>query len=637
MSAHLGAVLRAGDGNLARARNRPAHTALSCVTDDVRQFDLSLGTEVGTNGTLLAVNIGLPQDVSWHGRTVHTGIWKTPVAGPRMVRRLNIDGDGQGDLGGHGGEHRAVLVYQRDSYSYWAEQLGRDDLRPGMFGENFTVDGLGDDEVCVGDRYRIGDALFEVSQPRVTCYRVGLRLSEPKMAAMLVSHRRPGFYCRVLVEGEVQAGQQIEEVASGPGRMTIAEINALLYLPGHPREDLDRALRIPALSPGWVGSLKSLRDQADGDPSGATGNPGLTPAASSPPPAWSGFRSLTVTTVRNESRQVTSVSLANSDGSPLPKWIAGQSITVRLYRKANGAPLIRSYSLSNRPGSRQYRIGVKREPHGAASSYIHNQVKAGDTLDVAAPRGTFFLSEGADPVILLSAGVGVTPVLAMLHTLAHTSSARPVWWVHGARDGSEHPFAVESLELLAKLPHANSHISYSRPTDLDRYGVDYTTRGRLSAGLIRDLGLPREADAYLCGPSSFMDDLSAALSDWGLDRARIHIETFGAGPALTPGIAASPSSPPHSPAGPAGAGPSVAFARSGLTVPWSPAYASLLDFAEACDVPTRWSRRTGVCHNCETALLSGDVSYEPEPLEPPASGNTLICCSRPDANIILDL
>src|ERR1700694_3882187 len=216
MSAHLGAVLRAGDGNLARARNRPAHTALSCVTDDVRQFDLSLGTEGGTNGTLLAVNIGLPQDVSWHGRTVHTGIWKTPVAGPRMVRRLNIDGDGQGDLGGHGGEHRAVLVYQRDSYSYWAEQLGRDDLRPGMFGENFTVDGLGDDEVCVGDRYRIGDALFEVSQPRVTCYRVGLRLSEPKMAALLVSHRRPGFYCRVLVEGGVQAWQQIEESCIGP-------------------------------------------------------------------------------------------------------------------------------------------------------------------------------------------------------------------------------------------------------------------------------------------------------------------------------------------------------------------------------------------------------------------------------------
>src|ERR1700682_4105727 len=366
MSARLGAVLRAGDGNLARARNRPAHTALSCVTDDVRQFDLSLGTEVGTNGTLLAVNIGLPQDVLWRGETVHTGVWKEPVRDRRMVRRLNIDGDGQGDLGGHGGEHRAVLVYQNDSYRYWAKKLGRDDLRPGMFGENFTVDGLSDDEVCVGDRYWIGDALFEVSQPRVTCYRVGLRLGEAKMAALLVSHRRPGLFCPVLVEVEVQAAQQIEKVAPVPEGMTIAEIDALLYLPGHPREGLDRALRIPALSPGWIGSLTSLRDQADGGSSGATGNPGLTAAASSPPPAWSGFRPLTVTNMRNESRHVTSVSLADPDGSALAKWIAGQSITVRLYPETNSAPLIRSYSLSNRPGSAQYRIGVKQEPHGAA-------------------------------------------------------------------------------------------------------------------------------------------------------------------------------------------------------------------------------------------------------------------------------
>jgi ferredoxin-NADP reductase/MOSC domain-containing protein YiiM/ferredoxin len=587
--------------------------------------------------TLTAVNVGLPRDVAWHGRTVHTGTWKTPVDGPRMVRRLNIDGDGQGDLGGHGGEHRAVLVYQNDSYRYWAKKLGRDDLRPGMFGENFTVDGLSDDEVCVGDRYWIGDALFEVSQPRVTCYRVGLRLGEAKMAALLVSHRRPGFYCRVLVEGEVQAGQQIEKVASGPEGMTIAEIDALLYLPGHPREGLDRALRIPALSPGWIGSVTSLRDQADGGSSGATGNPGLTAAASNPPPAWSGFRPLTVTNMRNESRHVTSVSLADPDGSALAKWIAGQSITIRLYPETNSAPLIRSYSLSNRPGSAQYRIGVKQEPHGAASSYIRNQVKVGDTLDVAAPRGTFFLSEGVDPVILLSAGVGVTPVLAMLHSLAQTVSTRQVWWVHAARDGSEHPFAAESHDLLAKLAHANSHVSFSRPTDSDRQGVDYTTKGRLSADLIRDLGLPRKADAYVCGPSSFMDDLSAALAECGLEPNRIHVETFGAAAAVTPGITASTSSPPHPPAGPAGLGPSVGFARSGLTVPWSPRYGSLLDFAEACDVPTRWSCRTGVCHNCETALLSGDVSYDPEPLEPPASGNTLICCSQPDGNVVLDL
>src|SRR5215218_6419176 len=151
---------------------------------------------------LVSLNVGLPQDVSWQGRTVHTGIWKSPVTGPRMARRLNLDGDGQGDLAGHGGEMRAVMVYQVDSYRYWEKELGRDDLVHGHFGENFTVEGLADDEVCVGDRYRIGDAVFEVSQPRVTCYRVGMRLEEPRMPSLLVSHRRPGFYFRVIEEGE---------------------------------------------------------------------------------------------------------------------------------------------------------------------------------------------------------------------------------------------------------------------------------------------------------------------------------------------------------------------------------------------------------------------------------------------------
>src|ERR1700712_5284490 len=179
-------------------------------------------------GRLVSVNVGLPRDVPWHGQTVHTGVWKFPVAGPQMVRRLNIDGDGQGDLGGHGGPHRAVMVYQLDSYQHWRAEFGRDDLKPGQFGENFTVEGLADDEVCIGDRFEIGSALFEVTQPPTTCYRVGIRLDEPQMAALLTSSGRPGFYLRVLEEGEVSAGDAIVPVSKGPERMTVAAINALL-------------------------------------------------------------------------------------------------------------------------------------------------------------------------------------------------------------------------------------------------------------------------------------------------------------------------------------------------------------------------------------------------------------------------
>ena len=241
-------------------------------------------------GTLLSVNVGMPKDVSWQGKTVFTGVFKDPVTGPRRVGKLNVDGDGQGDLAGHGGEQRAVFVYQIDSYRYWERELGRTDFVYGQFGENFTVDGLGDDEVCIGDRYQIGTAVFEVTQPRVTCYRVGIRMNDPRIPALLVSHRRPGFYFRVLEEGEVQAGDEILKLASGPERMTVAEVDGLLYLPGHPRQQLLRALRIPALSAGWQTSFRAL---LEGEP--GSGNAGLT--AASPPPAWPGFRRLTVTEI----------------------------------------------------------------------------------------------------------------------------------------------------------------------------------------------------------------------------------------------------------------------------------------------------------------------------------------------------
>src|SRR6478752_2471520 len=228
---------------------------------------------------LISVNVGMPKDVPWNGKTVHTGIWKTPVEGPVMARRLNIDGDGQGDLAGHGGEQRAVMVYQTESYDYWRDYLGRDDLQPGNFGENFTVSGLADHDVCIGDRYRIGEAEFEVTQPRVTCFRVGMRLGVPEMPNLLVAHHRPGFYFRVIAEGHVVAGDAIVKVAAGPEGMTVAEVDALLYLPGHTREGVLRALRIPALPDGWRASFQALLGQPE-----STGNAGLT--AVSPPPAW---------------------------------------------------------------------------------------------------------------------------------------------------------------------------------------------------------------------------------------------------------------------------------------------------------------------------------------------------------------
>lgn len=593
--------------------------------------------------TLIAVNVGMPKDVPWKGRTTHTGVWKRPVAGPRMVRRLNIEGDGQGDLAGHGGPNRAVLVYQLDSYRHWQEHLRRDDLTHGQFGENFTVDGLPDDEVCIGDRYRIGDAVFEVTQPRVTCYRVGLRMNEPQMPALLVAHGRPGFYLKVLTEGRVQAGDEIVKIADGPEAVTVAEIDALLYKPGHPRPQLERALRVPALSPGWKTSLQALLDASERH-GPAAGNTGLTAAATGPLPAWPGFRPLKVTGIDPESSSIFSLTLASTDASPLPAALPGQFVTVRMRPTAGGALVIRSYSLSGQPGADRYRISVKQEPHGAGSGYLHRHVAVDDVLDVAAPRGTFILARGDNPVVLVSAGVGATPVLAMLHALADARDPRPVWWLHGARDGTAHPFAREARSLMSRLPSGHVHVAYSRPRADDRPGDDYTSAGRLSARLLTEWNIPADADAYICGPVPFMDELTKALAGCGLDPARIHTERFGSLAAITPGVVPADTPAPHLPAHPPGlaglageAGPSVSFARSGLTVPWDPGYTTLLDLAEACDVPVQWSCRTGVCHTCETAVVSGHVGYSPDPIDAPAGGNALICCSQPAEDLILDL
>jgi ferredoxin-NADP reductase/MOSC domain-containing protein YiiM len=584
---------------------------------------------------LLSVNVGLPRDVTWQGKTVHTAIWKTPVEGSRTVRRLNIDGDGQGDLAGHGGEQRAVYVYQIDSYRYWREQLGRNDFIHGQFGENFTIEGLLDAEVCIGDRYRIGEVLFEVTQPRVTCYRLGIRMDEPQMPALLVAHGRPGFYFRVLEEGEVTAGDEIIRVASGPESMSVREINALLYMPGHPHSQLERALRIPALSAGWRRSFEALLTQ-ERSGGAATGNAGLT-AASGPPPAWRGFRPLRVARKVRESSNVTSLVLELPDGQPVTAALPGQFVVLRLGPASDAPALMRSYSLSGEPGAARYRVSVKREAHGAASVYVDDELRVGDIVQASAARGSFTLRPGDTPVVLLSAGIGVTPVLAMLHALTAEASTREIWWLHGARNGREHPFVEETRGLLKALSHSHSHISYSTPDPQDRPGVDFDAPGHLNMQTLEALSLPHNGDFYICGPSAFMRDLTAGLAAWGVARGRVHTEIFGAGPSSTPGIAASPHPLPHLPAGPAGTGALVSFARSGLNVRWESTFHSLLELAEACDVPVRWSCRTGVCHSCETALFTGTVGYRPDPVDLPADGNVLIGCAQPKDDIVIDL
>jgi ferredoxin-NADP reductase/MOSC domain-containing protein YiiM len=678
---------------------------------------------------LLSVNVGMPKDVSWHGKTVHTGIWKTSVAGPRMARALNLDGDGQGDLAGHGGEQRAVLVYQVESLAYWHEFLSREGSRSGLgsegsfgfgsFGENFTVKGLADDEVCIGDRYRIGEAEFEVTQPRVTCYRLGMRLDTLTLPSLLVAHGRPGFYLRVITEGRVQAGDEIICTRRGPHELTVAEIDALLYLPNRDREKLEAAVDIPALSPGWRQSFQDLLERGSGEDGGSSSSSSSSssPASASVSaigvePEWRGLRPLRVEAVVPESSTITSVYLAAEDGSALLAALPGQYLTLRV-PEAGDPPPIRSYSLSSAPGSDAYRISVKLE--GLVSSYVHTKLHVGASIQAAAPRGEFVLVPGAEPVLLISAGVGVTPVLAMLHKLAAERSEREVWWLHTARDAEQQAFAREVHGLLSTLPSAHELVFHTASdgvrsaggsavspgggsgvlidgmaaassdgedgasgcgvpgaladrkaaasagegdgaSDCGAPGVSVggrggasgggvsagspvpVRRGRLSAKMLAGLGLPLTASAYICGPERFMTDMTEALVGLGLDQGSVHTELFGALAPINPGVTEVARVPPHLPVGEPGDGPLVTFARSGLTVPWdADAAPSLLEFAETCDVPTRWACRAGVCHTCVTTLIAGEAVYRPDPLELPASGQVLVCCARPTSDLVLDL
>jgi ferredoxin-NADP reductase/MOSC domain-containing protein YiiM len=584
---------------------------------------------------LLSVNVGLPRDVEWKGRRVHTAVWKYPVRGRCRAGRLNLDGDGQGDLAGHGGEQRAVFVYQIDSYQYWQEQLKRNDFSNGQFGENFTIEGLPDDVVCIGDRYQIGSALFEITQPRVTCYRVGIRMNEPRMPALLTSSGRPGFYFRVLQEGDVGAGDEIVQVGEADERMTVAEINALLYSPNHPRDRLESALRIRALSPGWRGSFQALLDSQP--TAAAHGNAGLVPAAAAHPVA-SGFRRLSVTAIDHESPDVLSLTMRSTDGRPLRTALAGQYVVLRLQRSAGSPPLFRSYSLSGSPSEEQYRISVKIEPNGAGGTYLRDVVRVGDVLEVSEPRGSFILESGDRPVVLVSAGIGATPVLAMLHSLATAHSTRQVLWLYGTRDREHHPFAAEVRRLIVSLSNSRSVVCYSRPGTSDKMPEDFNTAGHLSQRVFDNVGVPRDADVYLCGPVPFMADMKKALALCGVAPERIHVELFNGSEPMTPGVVGAEIRAPHIPEHDTGTGVRVSFARSGIAAHWNAsAYQSILELAEACDVPVRWSCRTGVCHSCESGLVSGTVVYGPEPLDKPADGNLLVCCSQPVQDVVIDL
>ena len=507
---------------------------------------------------LRSVNVSMPKEVPHDGKTVTTGIFKEPVAGRIMLQRLNLEGDGQADLWGHGGAFRAVYAYSHENYAHWARELGRDDFTIGQFGENLTVDGMLDDQICVGDVFRIGGALVEVSQPRIPCYKLAIKMGVEGFQNRFLESGRVGFYFRVLEEGELGAGDVVELIKRDPRRMTVREASSLLYFDKENLEATRQALQIPALSHGWKGSFIERLAKAKTSTAGREG-----------------LRAFFVVRTELESETITSFYLEPEDGEPPPEFLPGQFLTFELDIPGQSKPVIRTYSLSDSPNPAHYRVSIKREPApadrpdlppGLSSNHFHDQVAVGTKLRVGAPRGRFHLDPDSErAVVLLSGGVGLTPMMSMMNAIVRGGSGRPIWFIHGVHNGREHAMGAHVRRLAEEHENVHVHIRYSRAEADDIGGHDYDSRGRVDIALLKQVLPFDDYDFFLCGPTPFMRSLYCGLLTLGVSESRIHYEFFGPGSILTEETKpAGPAEVPTAEAELTG-GIQVTFARSGVT------------------------------------------------------------------------
>lgn len=582
---------------------------------------------MGPPMNLLSVNVSLPREIDVKGNTVRTGIFKEPVEGRVTVSTLNLNGDGQADLVGHGGPFRAVLVYTIENHRFWELELGQAGFQPGHFGENFTVEGMLDDDVCVGDVFRIGTALFQVTQPRVPCYKLAIKVDIEGFQNRILESGRPGFYLRVLEEGEVGGGDVIERVSRDPVGMTVRRMSSLLYFEKDDLEGARTALRIAAMSPGWRQSFEQRLAKAQ-----------LATQSEAE------YQELEVTRKVRESATITSFYLKAKDAAPLDPFLPGQFLPLKLDVPGQYLPVIRTYSLSNRPGEDHYRITIKRETAppdrpeaypGVSSNYFHDRVDVGSSLLAKAPRGKFYLDpNGATPIVLVSAGVGLTPLMSMLEAISVVGSDRPTWFVHGARNGRVHAMGPLVRRIAFENENVHTHIRYSRPTADDVPGDDFDDEGHVDVALLERLLPTPDCDFYICGPTAFMRSLFQGLLGWGIAEHRIHYEFFGPASGLREG----------SQSGVPGRGAvaseccneiEVTFSRSGVRTHWNPSLGSILELAEANGLSPDYSCRSGICQTCISEIEEGDVEYVEQPLDPPDEGSVLICCAKPTTSVVI--
>ena len=413
---------------------------------------------------VLSVNVGRPRRVSWKGRPVSTGIYKEPVAGAVRVRTLNLDGDRQADLSVHGGWDKAVYAYPSEFYELWRDERPELDFPWGLFGENLTTEGLLDCDVSVGDRFRVGTAELIVTQPRLPCFKLGIRMGRDEFVVEFLERGLLGFYFAVAQEGEVEAGDPIIELSRHPAGFGVTEITRLYAHDRDDAEGLRRAVELDPLPEGWRNYFRKRLSDLERRRARR-----LLPAPA--PPAWHDFRPFAIRDKVIESEDVCSFYLRPTDGAPLPPYRPGQYLTLRVPTPGNEAAPIRSYSLSDSPKRDHYRLTVKRIAEGLTtptgglvSNLLHDEIQVGDVLEAKAPAGLFTIdpAESYRPVVLIAGGIGITPILAMLNSIAAHGRERETWLFYGVRNHRDH-LMRQHLDELAARHAVRLHVAYSQP------------------------------------------------------------------------------------------------------------------------------------------------------------------------------
>ncbi|MEO1065142.1 MAG: MOSC domain-containing protein [Actinomycetota bacterium] len=569
---------------------------------------------------------GAPRTVRWRGEDVVTGIFKDAVAGRVPVGQFNVDGDAQADLTVHGGWEKAVYAYAAEDYAWWTGQRPDLELGPGVFGENLTVADLDVDDVHVGDRFRIGSTELVVTEPRLPCFKLGIKVGDDDFVTEFLEAGRYGFYLAVIRPGELAAGDRIERTSRHSERYPVYEI-ARLYR--HGRDDpagLARAAALDVVPESW---RRFFGDQL-GAIEASTGQRFAPPPAS---PSWSGYRPLEVVEKRTEQGDAATFTLADPAGEPLPAYRPGQFATLRLDVPGQPSPVVRSYSLSGDPTGGTYSVTIKRitsasgEP-GVASGHLHDRVGVGDLIEVKAPAGSFTLepTEHFRPAVLLGAGIGITPLLSMLRAIVAHPEPRETWVIHGSRNQADH-VALDQLDALAdEHPHVRLHVAHSRPDDdAPPLRAAVVHPGRVTPELVQSVLPASYFDYYLCGPAPMMSDLFDGLVAWGVPDHRIHYEAFGPATIGTT-IPSEPVDPPVE----------VHFESSGRTSRWDRTDLSVLELAEASGIDLPFGCRAGSCGTCATTVVAGEVSYLHRPSAPIGPGQTLPCVAVPDGPLALD-